>query len=90
MDEHSSICDICKQEPQPFFVGDGDGMEEIGYYNVVPKEDTEDNPVFLMSDGAFKFKIAVTKYHPILAEELHICSRCFEILYPDMPTAEEE
>ena len=84
----SLVCDRCGKDPAPFECGNDDAsQEEVGFYHIIPRRC--DDPVTLMSSGELVFKIAVTKEHPILEDEAHICADCFDEIFGD-PTFENE
>lgn len=78
----SGVCDRCGKEPTPFECGNEDFSErEIGYYHIVPTQ--SDDPAILLSNGELVFKVCVTKEHPVVDDEIHICSECFIEQYGD-------
>lgn len=77
-----SLCEKCGESPTPFECGNDDFSEtETGYYHTVPRR--SEDPSTLMSNGDLVFKVCVTKTHPILKDEMHICSDCFLKFYGD-------
>ena len=73
-------CDNCKQEPQGFMAGASDGKEVQCFYHIIPNKVGED-PVVLMSNLEFAFKLCPTKHHPVLKDELFLCSKCFDTMF---------
>lgn len=82
MELFSNVCDVCGNLPIPFECGNEDfSMNETAYYHTVPKR--SEDPSTLMSNGDLMFKVCVSPEHPVLTEEMHICSNCFLKLYGD-------
>ena len=73
----SNVCDLCMKDPIAFECGniEGQKLDDIAYYHVIPR--SCDDPSTLMSNGVFVFKLTMSKAHPILTDEAHVCEDCF-------------
>jgi len=65
------VCDNCKREPDQFKTD----KDDIGYFFVVPKDG---DPVFLMSNLEFSFKVCIDRNPPDDKENDYLCFNCIE------------
>lgn len=89
----SSVCDKCGKDPIPFRCGNDDMYfspeeEDTAHYHLIPRDCEE--PLVLMSNGDLMFKVAALKEHPILEDEIFICSDCFEDMFSEQLDEEDD